>query len=166
MNLPLLKIRLTIFCLLLITVSSYAQYATNGWVVEDNHEYESVLVGNGAPAFEEEESSLQGVKMFFHENGQVAEVLTFQDNLEEGEAKFYYPNGQLAMAGAYKDGQMIGLWKFYTVDGQIASGDWEWKFAGSDHNVRVKGQLAFGKPYGKWSYETTSNKESFEVTFD
>ncbi len=167
MNLQLLKTSFTIIIFFCLSASVSAQYATNGWVIDDNYEYESVLVGNGAPAFEEtDEVILQGVQKFYHSNGELAEVLSFEDNIEDGHAKFYHPNGQLAMAGTYKNGQMVGVWEFYTEDGQIASGDWEYSYAGSNHEVRVKGQLAFGKPYGKWTYETSSSNESFEIVFD
>ena len=115
---------------------------------------------NGKPYFEALiiNDLLQGTYKIWYENGQLAEALNFKDNLENGSAIFYHSNGQLAMRGEYREGKMIDEWIFFDKDGNVPEGDWEWRFAASEENVRVQGQFQNGKPVGEWKYRTTANQ--------
>jgi hypothetical protein len=88
----------------------------------------------------------------------LAEELFFADNLENGPAVFYHPTGQLAMQGTYQDGEMIGECEFYNADGSLPEGVWKWRFAASQDNVRMQGQLRNGKQVGIWEYRAMANQ--------
>ena len=101
---------------------------------------------------------LQGNYKVWYENGQLAESINFKDNVEDGPATFYHPNGQLAMKGIFSEGRMVGDWKFYDKNGNPPTGMWEWKFAASPDNIRVKGLLIYGRPSGTWTNWGTANQ--------
>jgi antitoxin component YwqK of YwqJK toxin-antitoxin module len=115
---------------------------------------------NGNPYFEATivDNLLQGQYQIWYENGQLAESINFKDNLEIGIAEFFHPNGQMAMKGVFKDGEMVGEWQFYDEQGNPPTGMWEWKFAASPENLRVKGLLIYGNPSGEWMNWTTANQ--------
>ncbi len=140
---------------LFFTVGSFgvfAQYATMDFMETSTPNYEAVLMGNTDLSFEDlDESVLDGIYESNYENGNIAKSITFENNDLNGEAKFYYRNGQLAMNGTFENGKMVGKWDFYTKDGLIASGDWNWRFKVQDNNYTLRGQLAFGLPYGSWT---------------
>ena len=101
---------------------------------------------------------LQGDYKIWYENGQLAESLTFKDNLENGLATFYHPNGQVAIQGQYKQGEMVGRWTFFDQNGKSPEGTWVWSFAAMPEDIRMIRQLKNGQPTGVWTYRTTSNQ--------
>lgn len=128
---------------------------------------------NGNPYFEATiiNDQIQGTYTIWYENGQLAEILIFKDNLEDGPAVFYYPNGQIAMQGYYENGEMVGEWNFFGKNGNLPDGKWDYKFAASNENTRIKGAFAYGNPIGKWIYKTTANQglknqKVFKLSFD
>ena len=125
--------------------------------VEENWEW---FHSNGNPYFKATIANdlLQGKYQIWYENGQLAESLNFKDNIEDGPAEFYHSNGQLAMKGLFSDGRMVGDWKFYDENGYPPTGMWEWKFAASQGNTRVKGLLIYGTPSGTWTNWATANQ--------
>jgi hypothetical protein len=126
----------------------------------DSEENWKSYYANGNPYFEVTivNNLLQGRYRIWYENGQLAESINFKDNLEDGMAEFFHPNGQLAMKGVFKNGEMVGEWEFYDEAGNPPTGNWEWMFAASRENTRVKGLLIYGKPSGTWINWTTANQ--------
>ena len=75
------------------------------------------------------------------------------------------------MKGEYANGAMIGEWNFFDENGHLPDGKWEWRFAASKENIRMKGQLVDGRPNGVWNYWATANQgrsdhKQFQVLFD
>ncbi|MDW3191448.1 MAG: hypothetical protein R8G66_03760 [Cytophagales bacterium] len=127
---------------------------------------------NGAPYFEAtiKNDSLQGWYQIGYKNGQIAEKIMYQNNLENGVAFFYYPNGQLAMRGSYEQGRMLEGWQCFDLDGHPANGDWQWAFAADTSKLRMEGVVLNGAMIGEWTYTSIGNlatekEKQFNVTF-
>ena len=112
---------------------------------------------NGNPYFEARiiDDLIQGSYKIWYENGQLAEVMNFKDNRENGEATFFYPTGQISAQGNYRMSEMIGPWLFFDKDGNAAEGSWEWFFGADRDKVRMQGWVEGGKPVGIWDYKST-----------
>jgi hypothetical protein len=103
------------------------------------------------------DGKLEGEFKHWYEDGQIAEVIEFRNNQENGRAIFYHTNGQLAMRGAYSDGKMIGEWRFYDLDGKPVKEEfWTWLFFDSAE-VRMQGWVKNAKMEGHWEYTETAN---------
>ena len=98
---------------------------------------------------------LQGRYQHWYENGMVAEILYFSDNVENGPASFYYRSGQLAMEGRYDNGVMVDF-NFYDQMGEPFTGTWEW-FLFPTHTLRMTGSVVGGKMEGEWLFGQTAN---------
>ncbi len=120
---------------------------------------------NGNPYFEATiiKDELQGIYKIWYENGQLAEEVVFLDNLENGKAHFYYPNGKLAAEGQYSIGKMVGDWEFYDEKGKPFSGNWSWKFAAADSDIRMQGIIKNHQRIGTWTYSTTAGGKKRKV---
>ena len=142
----------------------YHENATPWMTVEYNTDSEEDwkwYYENGSPYFEGTivNDLLQGTYKIWYKNGQLAESLFFNDNLENGLAMFYHESGQLAMKGMYYMGKMVGDWQFYDEDGRPFTGYWKWKFAASMEHTRMEGELKDGERIGKWIYRTTADQD-------
>ena len=101
------------------------------------------------------DGKLDGRYQHWHENGNIAEIIMFTANVEEGDAVFYYEDGQLAMEGSYEAG-IMKKFTFYDEDGALFNGDWTWNFF-PIKDLRMKGYVVDGKMQGTWEYSQTAN---------
>lgn len=63
-----------------------------------------------------------GVLKAFHENGQLAESVTYEDGNRQGEAKVWYANGKLAEESQYKNDTVTAT-KRWDKDGKLVVDD-------------------------------------------
>jgi antitoxin component YwqK of YwqJK toxin-antitoxin module len=54
----------------------------------------------------------------YHENGQLASEVNYENGLEHGPSVEYYENGQVSSRGQYTQGKESGTWSFWAPDGQ------------------------------------------------
>lgn len=59
------------------------------------------------------------VRKDFHENGNIKEETTYEDDLHHGEQKFYYPNGKLRETIMWRYGIKEGWHRYYKESGEI-----------------------------------------------
>ena len=160
------------------SLSEESIYHANGneWMTVDyaspTDQYWEWFYDDGKPYFKARilNDMLDGKYQIWYPNGQLAEEIIFDKNVENGPAYFYYKNGQLAMQGFYSNGKMTGEWMFYMPNGELANGQWTWYFAASPEVVRMKGFLKHGIRRGEWEYKSTANQNrpsqlTFKTTF-
>ncbi len=62
---------------------------------------------------------LEGEKLVYYENGQVAEQAVYVNGLIEGISTWYSPEGKLLKEFTYNNGQLHGMAKYYDKAGQL-----------------------------------------------
>lgn len=93
--------------------------------------------------------NLEGEKIIFYPNGQIAEKSNYQEGKLEGDSKWYSEKGILLKEFTYKNNELHGLSKYYDVDGLISA----------------EGQYQNGRKHGVWNYyEAGQLKESKDHT--
>jgi antitoxin component YwqK of YwqJK toxin-antitoxin module len=93
--------------------------------------------------------NLEGEKVVFYPNGQVAEKSNYKNGKLEGVSKWYSEGGILLKDFLYKDGELHGLSKYYDADGRILA----------------EGEYQHGRKHGIWKYyEEGKLKESKDHT--
>lgn len=90
---------------------------------------------------------LQGEKLVFYKNGEVAERANYIDGKLQGESKWYSVKGVVLKAFIYVDDELHGTAKYYNPKGELI----------------VEGQYKRGKKSGTWKYyengELTKEKD-------
>lgn len=87
--------------------------------------------------FDEEGNVVSGA--FFNNGIKVAEGITLEDGVRDGDWKEFYDNGALKAEGSYSKGLKTGTWKFYHPNGKLEqsgkydakgklTGQWVWYY--------------------------------------
>lgn len=101
-----------------------------------------------------DEGLLDGEKLIYFENGQLAEQLLYENGKKEGNVKNYSEKGIVIKDYNYKTGELHGSYKDYTPKGELI----------------VEGQFKNGKKHSIWKYyengeltkeKNFSNQKSF-----
>lgn len=88
--------------------------------------------------YDEEGNIVAGA--FFKDGNKIAEGITRNDGVRDGEWKDFYDNGNLRAEGIYKDGLKVGVWKYYYDNGKLEQtgkydtsgklvGKWVWYYS-------------------------------------
>ncbi len=92
---------------------------------------------------------LEGEKLVFYEDGQVAEKVFYKDGLMQGLNTWYSENGKVLKELLYKDNELHGISKTYNGDGVLVT----------------EGEYRNGMKYGIWKYyEEGKLKEEKDFT--
>lgn len=62
---------------------------------------------------------LEGEKLVYYENGQIAEKAYYKNGQIDGVSTWYSPNGKLLKEFTYNNGQLHGMAKYYDKDGRL-----------------------------------------------
>lgn len=89
-----------------------------------------------AQEFYDKEGRLQGDRLVYYQNGQLAQQEHYVDGKLQGTSKWYAENGTLIKLFNYENGELHGSAKFYNDKGQLLS----------------EGQYKRDKTFGKWNY--------------
>jgi antitoxin component YwqK of YwqJK toxin-antitoxin module len=93
--------------------------------------------------------NLEGEKVVFYANGQIAETSTYKDGKLEGSSKWYSESGKLLKDYLYENDELHGMSKYYDADGIILA----------------EGNYQKGRKHGIWNYyEAGKLKESKDHT--
>ena len=96
-----------------------------------------------------ETGNLEGEKVVFYPNGQIAEKSNYKDGKLEGSSKWYSEKGVLIKDFLYENDELHGLSKYYDADGVLLA----------------EGQYQKGRKHGIWNYyEDGKLKESKDHT--
>ncbi|MBR9846007.1 MAG: toxin-antitoxin system YwqK family antitoxin [Algicola sp.] len=96
-----------------------------------------------------ENGNLEGEKIVFYPNGQIAEKSNYKDGKLEGSSKWYSEKGILIKDFLYENDELHGLSKYYDADGVLLA----------------EGQYQKGRKHGIWNYyEDGKLKESKDHT--
>lgn len=110
---------------------------------------------------------------FYHENGKLAAVEYYIDNMLNGIYQTYYPNGQLKSNGFYNADDKTGSWSYYHENGQLASkGQKEkdksvgpWLFYHDNGKLKSKGAYHRNKRDGEWLFYFPDGKLQAEMVY-
>lgn len=80
--------------------------------------------------------NLEGEKVIYYPNGQIAEKSNYTDGKLEGASQWYSEKGMLLKDFMYKNDELHGLSKYYDADGRISA----------------EGQYQNGRKHGIWNY--------------
>lgn len=83
-----------------------------------------------------DDGKLDGEKLIFFKNGQIAEQMTYLNGKEDGNVKHYNEKGILTKDFNYKNGELHGLYKDYSSKGDLI----------------VEGQFKEDKKHGRWKF--------------
>ena len=72
---------------------------------------------NIKPKFEKEGELIKA--MFYHDNGEIAQIGYFKDKKRHGNWISYYPSGKKSTMGTYKSGLKNGQWFFWNKNDLI-----------------------------------------------
>jgi len=93
--------------------------------------------------------NLEGEKVVYYANGQVAERSNYKDGKLEGSSKWYSESGKLLKDFSYENDELHGLSKYYDASGIILA----------------EGEYQRGRKHGIWSYyEAGKLKETKDHT--
>lgn len=96
-----------------------------------------------------ENGNLEGEKLVFYEDGQIAEKVFYRDGKIEGVNTWYSENGKVLKEFVYKDDELHGISKFYNGDGVLVT----------------EGEYRNGQKHGIWKYyEDGKLKEEKDFT--
>lgn len=84
---------------------------------------------------------LDGEKLVYYENGQVAEKAVYVNGLIDGISIWFSPNGKILKEFTYDNGQLHGMAKYYDITGQLL----------------VEGAYQNDKKHGIWKYYDNGN---------
>lgn len=62
---------------------------------------------------------LKGKRLMYHINGNVSDVIEYENGLSNGIEKRFYEDGTLMQKGEFKNGKEIGIWEMYHPNGQL-----------------------------------------------
>ena len=97
-----------------------------------------------------EHGALEGVLTEYYENGQLALLSNYKEDLEEGLYKTFHENGQLWQDNFYKEGELHGVQESYFDSGKLES----------------KIEFLEGDPTGRaWTYYENGKIQS-EITYE
>ena len=69
------------------------------------------------PKFDKESESTKAV--FYHDNGEIAQIGFFKNKKRHGNWISYYPSGKKSAMGTYRSGLKTGQWFFWNQDDLI-----------------------------------------------
>lgn len=96
-----------------------------------------------------DKGTLEGEKIVYYANGQIAEMSNYKDGKLEGVSKWYSENGKLLKDFMYENDELHGLTKYYDASGFILA----------------EGEYQRGRKHGIWNYyEDGKLKESKDHT--
>ena len=62
---------------------------------------------------------LKGKRLMYHINGNISDVIEYENGLSNGTEKRFYEDGTLMQKGEFKNGTEIGIWEMYHPNGQL-----------------------------------------------
>ena len=95
------------------------------------------------------QGQLNGERLVYYENGQMAEKANYVNGKKEGLSVWYADNGKVLKELMYKNDELNGRSKAYDVKGELAA----------------EGEYRNGRQFGQWKYYT-DGKLTKEKTFD
>lgn len=188
------KIILTSLALLFIFSISYAQkntiwYDTN-WkeTTKDNASFyrnEVIKKGDGywfadyyisgakqmeGLSLEKDKEIYQGVVKWYHENGNIFQIVNYDNGVLDGVRQVFYESGKLKIEENYKQGKKEGKWKAFFENGNkkeigfFENGQKEgvWKTFYTDGKLKEEGKYVFDRKIDIWKtnyYDGTMENE-------
>jgi antitoxin component YwqK of YwqJK toxin-antitoxin module len=125
------------------------------WVVDHyisgSKQMEGILLEEGTESYD-------GVIKWYHENGNVFQIVNYQDGILNGKRQVYHENGKLKSETTYGKGKMNGKWKELYENGNLKeTGEYEegqkegsWKTFYTDGKLKEQGNYVFDRKVDIW----------------
>lgn len=62
---------------------------------------------------------LRGKRLIYHINGEVSDIVNYQNGIPNGTEERFYKDGTLMQKGDFKNGEEIGIWEMFHPNGQL-----------------------------------------------
>lgn len=62
---------------------------------------------------------LRGKRLLYHLNGEISDIVNYENGLPHGTEERFYKDGTLMQKGEFKNGNEIGIWEMYHPNGQL-----------------------------------------------
>ena len=128
----------------------------NGYWVEDF--YISGAKQMEALSTNPNEEVYDGTAKWFHENGNIFQIVNYNNGITEGERKVFYESGKPKTVSFYKNGKLEGVWKEYFENGKLKeTGKYEngqrqgiWKMYYLNGKLKMEGKYVFNNKIDTW----------------
>ncbi|MDH3322077.1 MAG: toxin-antitoxin system YwqK family antitoxin [Flavobacteriaceae bacterium] len=109
-------------------------------------------------SLKKDEEVYQGVVKWYHENGNIFQVVNYDNGVLNGKRQVYYESGKLKSEGNYKQGKREGAWKELHENGKTKeTGTYEngqkegvWKTYYPNGKLKEEGKYVFDKKVDVW----------------
>ena len=120
-------------------------------------------------SLEKDKEVYQGVVKWYHENGNLFQLVNYDKGILNGKRQVYYENGKIKTEENYKQGKKDGKWKASYENGNaketgfFENGQKEgvWKIYYSNGKLKNKGKYVFDRKVDVWEtnyYDGTMEK--------